>query len=115
MAHTSNPRTSPCMNRPKRAAAKITDYRHYHLSGDLDTTLQGRVGTWVTQFEMATPQDDLIKELEVEKENSRKLQEELENTRLQSEIENEKLKQKQWQAAIQQLRDTKEKAQAEHE
>ena len=42
------------MDRPKRAAAaKITDFRRYHLSGDLHDTLQGRVDNRITQFEMA--------------------------------------------------------------
>ena len=61
------------MDRPKRAATKVTDFRRYHLSGDLDKQLQDRVDSRVTQFEMASTVEELQKELEKERENSKKM------------------------------------------
>ena len=54
------------MDRPRHAATKITDYRKYHLSGDLADTLQGRVDSQITQFEMSA--EELKAQLESEKE-----------------------------------------------
>ena len=103
------------MLRPKRAAAtKVTDFWKYHLSGDLDQTLQGRVDTRISQFEMAANPEDLQRQLEEEKEASKKLMEEAEYMKLQAELDNEKLKQKQWQEAINEIHETQEHAQAEH-
>ena len=61
------------MDRPKRAATKVTDFRRYHLSGDLDKQLQGWVDSRVIQFEMASPVEELQKELEEERGNSKKM------------------------------------------
>ena len=64
------------MDRPKRAAAtRITDFRKYHLSGDLDQEVQWLVNTRVTQFEMTTTNntEELKQQLEAEKEESRRL------------------------------------------
>ena len=89
-----------CMDRPKRAATKVTDFRKYHLSGDLDHHLQGRVDSQITQFEMTTNVDELQKELEEEREHSKKMMADLEAMRIRNQLEAEKLKQKQWQEAI---------------
>ena len=67
-----------CMDRPKRTASKVADFRKYHLSGDLDKTLQGRVDSRINQFEMPKSQEELQQQLEEEKENSKCLMEEME-------------------------------------
>ena len=67
-----------CMDRPKRAATKVTDFRKYHLSGNLDQELQGRVDSRINQFEMSTNTDDLERELEEAREHSCKLKEDAE-------------------------------------
>ena len=101
--------------RPKRAAAKVTDYRKYHLSGDLDTELQGRVDARVSLFEMSSSPEELQWQLEAEKLESSKLQQEAESLRLQTELENEKLKQNQWKAAMDKLKEARENAFQQHE
>ena len=79
------------MDRQHRAASKVTDYRKYHLSGDLDQVLQGRVSGAVTLFENtdtatmslcpisedATP-EQLQEMLTKQKSNSAKLQQQVE-------------------------------------
>ena len=80
------------MDRQKRTASKVTDYRRYHLSGDLDQVVQGKVSEVVEQIEAhnmstniipedATPEQlqELLKE---QKDNSAKLQQQLETMRL---------------------------------
>ena len=103
-----------CMERPKRAATKVTDFRRYHLSGDLDTTLQGRVDSRVSQFEMAKTQEELQQQLEEQKAQSKRLFEEAELMRIQHELEAERLKQKKWQVAMDQLQAAKVHAEEEH-
>ena len=87
------------MDRPKRAAAKVTDYRRYHLSGDLDQEIKGLVNSRVGQFEMAQSAEQLRAQLEEEKEASRKLQQDLERIKIQNELDTEKRKQEQWNQA----------------
>ena len=101
------------MDRPKWTAARVTDYRHYHLSGDLSQHLQGRVDSRITQFEMAS--EELKQQLEAEKEASEKLQEEAELMQIKHDLETEKLKQQQWQEAIKQLNAAKEQVLQEHD
>ena len=102
------------MERPKCAATKVTDFRQYHLSGDLDNTIKGLVDNRVSQFEMAT-MEELKQKLEEEKEQSRKMQEEAEVQRIQNELELEKLKQKQWCNTLDKLKEAREQAEHEHE
>ena len=84
------------------------------MSGDLDTQLVGREDTWITQFEMATTAEELQKQLEEEHENSKRLMEDAEIMKIRNELETEKLKQKQWETAIEQLKQTREHAEQEH-
>ena len=104
-----------CMDRPKRAATKVTDFRKYHLSGDLDTQLQGRVDSRVIQFEMAKTAEELKQQLEEERERSTKMMEDVEIRRIQHELEAEKLKQQQWQATLQQMEESRQHVEAEHQ
>ena len=104
------------MDRPKRAAAsKVTNFRKFHLSGDLDTEISGLVDTRINQFEMATTAEELQKQLEEEREQSRKLQEDAELLKIRNALEVEKLKQQQWKSAIAQLEEVREQAAQEHE
>ena len=115
MPHTTVQITS-CMDRPKRAAAmKITDFRHYHLSGDLNTELAGRVDTHISQFESTMSTEELRKQLEEDREAGRKVQEDMECMKIQNEIETERLKRQQWEAAREQLKQAQEVALQEHE
>ena len=102
------------MDRPKRAATKVTDFRKFHLSGDLNEQLQGRVDTRVTQFKMASTLEELRQQLENSKEKSRKMQQEAEMLRIQQEPEAEKLKQKEWHVAIEELKETRSQMELDH-
>ena len=103
------------MDRPKRAATKVSDFRRYHLSGDLDIALQGRVDTRITQFEMTSMAEELQKELDNAKESNKKLMEDAEVMRIRNELEAEKLKEQQWHIAMERLKETREHATREHE
>ena len=50
--------------------------------------------------------EELQKELDKQRENSRKLQADVEVMRICNELEAEKLKQQQWQTAMEQLKET---------
>ena len=91
------------MDRPKRAATKVTDFRRYHLSGNLDEELKGRVDNRVSQFKMAQSAEELQRQLDEERESSRRLKEDAEIMWICNELEAEKLAQKQWQTAMEQL------------
>ena len=78
------------MDRPHRAATKVTDFRRFHLSGDLSDRIEGLVESRIGQFEMAQSAEQLKQQLEEEKENSRKLQEEIELLRMRNEVESRK-------------------------
>ena len=95
------------MERPKRAATKVTNFRKYHLSGNLDNEVQGIVDCRVNQLEMAASTEELKQKLEQEREQSKKMQEDAEYAELQHQIELEKMKLQQWQTAIQKLQEAK--------
>ena len=101
------------MDRPKRAATKVTNFRTFHLSGDLDDQVKGLVDTRIEQFNMSSSKE-LKQQLELEKESNRKLEEEAEYTCIQHEIEVEKMKGEQWKVAMEKLKDVKILAQQEH-
>ena len=92
------------MDRPKRAATKVTNFCTLHRSGD----------PAIQEEEMVQTAEELQQQLEQEKEQSRKLMEDAELMKLRNELETEKLKQKQWQEAMDQLRETKEHMEQEH-
>ena len=102
------------MDMPKRVANKVSDYRKYHLSGDLDETLQGTVDTRVNQFKMAKSNEELQKQLEEERAQSKCIMDEMERMKIEHKLETEKLKQKQWQVAMDQLKEAREHAEKEH-
>ena len=116
------------MDRQRRSASKVTDYRKYHLSGDLEQTLQGKVSGTVELLEGplqttmatspvkedATPEElqELLKE---HKDNSARLQQQVEALRLRNELEAEKMQQQQWELTIEQLKHSCELMAQQHE
>ena len=101
------------MDRPRRVT-KVTNYRKFHLSGDLEEEVVGLVDTRVSQFEMAKSQEELQKQLEQEKQNKRML-EEMELAKIESELEAERMKRQELQVAMQQLKEAREHATQEHD
>ena len=91
------------------------DYHKFHLSGDLNEQVHGHVGSRITQFEMVKNTEELQQQLEEERENSRKLMEDVEHLRVQNELVLEKLKQQQWQAALEQLKENQGASTQEHQ
>ena len=63
---------------------------------------------------MATTAEELQEQLEEERENSKRLMEDKEIMKIRNELETKKLKQKQWETAIEQLKQTREHAEQEH-
>ena len=114
------------MERQKRSASKVTDFHKFHLSGDLDQIVQGQVSRVVgaiespqvmedpTYDEDATPEQlqELLKE---QKESSARMQQQVEAMKLGNELEHKRLQQEQWALALQQLKLSREKLNAEHE
>ena len=84
------------MDRPKRAASKVTDYRKYHLSGDLDKVLEGKVtqaiGNWEHQDNMAAlgenaTADEIRQALEAQQKEEEQRQSELQKALLRNQFE----------------------------
>ena len=113
------------MDRQCRAASKITNYRKYHLSGDLDKVVQGRVSGVVEQLENTTDMEEpSLKEatteqlqelLQQQKDTSTKIQQQVEAMKLKNELEAEKLQQEQWALAMEQLKQSREHLAQQHE
>ena len=109
------------MDRAKRTATKVTDYRRYHLSGDLDNTLQGRVGQVIADWEsgedsnMSSEIEKLQQQVAKQKEARRKAEEQLEEMKLRNEMENERLQTEEWELAMTQLKEAREMATKVHE
>ena len=98
------------MDRQKRAASgKITDYRKYHLSGDLEQVVQGKVSEAIKLLQnthIANLSEPLIIEdstpeqlqelLQQEKDSSAKMQQQVETMKLRNKLEAQWLQQQQW-------------------
>ena len=108
-------KNSHCMDRPKRAATKVTDFRRFHLSGDLEQEVHSILDSRINQFKMATTAEELQQQLEAEREQSKKLQQDAELMKIQNELEVEKLKQQQWQSALDRLKEAREQVHQEHD
>ena len=52
------------MERQRRNASKVTDYQKYHLSGDLEQVVQGRVSNTIEYLERTTMSLNLNEETE---------------------------------------------------
>ena len=114
------------MDRQCRVASKVTDYRKYYLSGDLKQVIQGKVSETVQQLENhrtdmdpnltenATP-EELQDRLKEQKDNSQKLQQQVEALKLRNELEVEHLQQQQWELALKKLQSTREIMAQQHE
>ena len=111
---------------PRRQASKVANYRRYHLSGDLDKVVQGIVSDQVSRLEhndnMAEPMiaeeenqnKELTEAVQAQRDRSARLQLQVENMKLRNEIEAQQLQQEEWEAALQQLKEAKEKRREEH-
>ena len=110
-------------DRQRRAASKVTDYRRYHLSGDLNQVIQGKVSGAIERLETMsqgsneeefTPEQlqDRIRE---HKDNSTRLQQQVETMKLRNELEAEQMQQEQWELAIDQLKKARELMTQQHE
>ena len=92
-------------DRPKRAATRVTDFRRFHRSGDLQEPRGKEI--------MATP-EELKKQIEEAKENSDKMQNDMEMLCLQNDLEIKRRKQQQWQVAMDKLNEARDHAEQEH-
>ena len=112
------------MDRPHRPA-KVTNYRQFHLSGDLDQVVQGKVSQTIDRLEqtfkaltMSSDEEsrnaELLAQVSEQKTKNRSMQWQVENMKLQNELEAEKLQEAQWEAALQQLKEAREKMTKEH-
>ena len=117
----SIPLTCHFMERTRCTVARITDYRRYHLSGDLEQVVHGKVEATIHQLEMSQqPIDEAAPEqlkskLELEKEHTEKLQQQVQAMELRNALEREKMEQEQWETAIQWLKEAREEAAQEHQ
>ena len=112
------------MDRPKRAASKVGNYRHFHLSGDLNTSLQGKVDSVVDQFEALNMSQEAIPEgataeqlremLEKSKASSAELEAEAEIMKLRNELEAQAMRAQQWELAMASLKESRDKMTEEH-
>ena len=86
------------MDQKRHAASKVTDFQRYHLSGDLDQELEGRVSSVRLQFEMAVeiPEgaspEELQKLLDDQQKEADRLQQEMIQLELRNKIEAESLR-----------------------
>ena len=116
------------MERPQcRSAAKVSNYRQYHLSGDLNEVVLGKVSETVHRLEtnnsnvITDTMDEEAQNAELQdltteqKEKSLKMQMQVENMRLKNELEEHKLQQEQWEAAMQKLKEERDKMLEEHQ
>ena len=112
------------MDRQKRSASKVTDYRKYHLSGDLDQVIKGKVSGAVELLESTmshleiteeTTPEEMEEVLKEKREGSTKLEQHVKAMKIRNEIEAEKLQQEQWEFAIEQLKHTREIMTKQHE
>ena len=125
------------MDRPKRSASKVTNFRTFHLSGDLDTSLQGKVGQVVNAFEDKLSQSDtensphtspdsspkrdmgdaekLQKELEEKRAATKLAAQQAEEMKLRNELEGEELRQQEWELAMDQMKKKRERMMQLHQ
>ena len=116
------------MDRQRRSASKITDYRRFHLSGDLDKIVQGKVSETVVllqgveptsmstnDIEESTSTEELQELLKEQKETSARLKQQVEAMKVRNELEAEKMQQVQWELAITQLKHNREVMMQQHE
>ena len=106
------------MDRPQcKAASKVSDYRKYHLSGDLDKQVQGKVGEKINAIENTTmahleelTADQLEQKLQAEREEADKLQEQVKLHQLRQQVEEQERKKQEWEVALQQVKEMRDKA-----
>ena len=97
---------------------RVTDYRRYHLSGDLEQVIRGKVSNTIgilenTTVTMSQVNEDVDTEqlqqtVAEQKANSSKLQQQVEAMKISNEIATEKMQQEQWELALEELKNTRE-------
>ena len=102
------------MERPRRTT-KPVDYRKFHLSGDLDQKLQGKVGQLVNNLEEMSTNQELQQELEAQVEARKKLEAQAEEHMIRHEMEMEKLKTAELELSIKHIKEAREKAHSSHQ
>ena len=102
------------MERSKRSASKVGNYRKFHLSGELGDQLQGKVGQLVNTIEDMASHPELEQELEVQTEARKALEAQAEEMKLKHEMQVKKLRTKELQLSIQHMTEAKEAAHAAH-
>ena len=115
------------MDRQRKAASsKITDYRRFHLSGDLEQIVQGKVSNTIEILEntprkmsqgapVNEPTPEQLQELIQERnEGNSKLQQQVEAMKLNNELEVARMQQDQWKEAIAQLKQVWEQMELQH-
>lgn len=124
---TQAPLAHWCMDRQRRSASKITDYRKFHLAGDLEQVVQGKVSETIERLEatdsiMNTPSvgeeetaEQLEQLLKEQRESSARLQQQAETMKLRNALEVERLQEEQWELAISELKNTRETMKRQHE
>ena len=115
------------MDRQKRTTNRVTDYRKFHLSGDLDQVVQGKVSEAVGLLEnldismssQPISEDATNEELECmlkeQRDNSARMQQQVENMKLRNALEAERLQQEQWEAAMDELKQCRDDIKQQHE
>ena len=108
----------------RRSASKVTDFRRYHLSGDLDQVIKGKVSGAVELLETTMSQlklkedatteemEELLKE---NRDNGAKLQQQVQAMKIRNALEVEKMQNEQWEYAIEQLKQSRELMKKQHE
>ena len=126
------------IERPKRDASKVSNFRRYHLSGELDDIVQGKVCNMISRWEGANTErnsptghynahptmakvpdnqtpEQLRMQLEEQQAHNDKLQQQAETLKLRNQVEKGRMQQQQWEAAIQELQEAQEAMAAEHQ
>ena len=102
------------MERTKRTASKVGNYRAYHLSGDLGEQIQGKVGQLVNSIEVMSTNQELEQELEAQREARKHLEEQEEEFKIRHEMDMERLRAKELELSIRHLKEAREKAESVH-
>ena len=112
------------MDRPKCTVSRVADYRRYHLSGDLEEMVQGKVIQAINKLSLSEQQNngmveeshsDLTSLVESQNENNLKLQGQVEEMKLRNQLEVGQMQQEQWELAIDQLKMAWQAAAKEHQ
>ena len=103
------------MERLRRDASKITNYRTFHLSGGLDTQLKGKVGRAISHIKDMSNQSKLEQQLQEQIEANKKLEEQAAEMRIRNEMEEQQCKAKALELSITHMKEARDAALAAHQ